>query len=83
MRLIPLPLIAVCVLAGEAPPPASGSIAPVAASASGSQASNPGMVIDGSGLREDPAHPGVFTHLANRWSDGGCMWTNNAKPLSG
>lgn len=39
------------------------------------------MIIDGSGLVEDSAHPGVFTHVAGRWSDGGCMWTSSGEPL--
>jgi hypothetical protein len=67
--------------AADAVPASAGTIAPVAATASGSEASSPGMVIDGSGLREDPARPGVFTHLSNRWADGGCMWTSRGEPL--
>ncbi|HLY73075.1 MAG TPA: glycosyl hydrolase family 28-related protein, partial [Planctomycetota bacterium] len=69
-------------LAGAAPadnPPASaGSIAPIAASASGSEASSPSMAIDGSGLRELPSKPGVFAHTSNRWVESGSMWAAKA-----
>lgn len=54
--------------------PVSGSIAPVRASASGSEASSPEMTIDGSGLRESPTRPGVFVHASNRWVESGSMW---------
>jgi len=67
--------------AADMGPASAGTIAPVAATASGSEASSPDMVIDGSGLREDPARPGVFAHVANRWADGGCMWTSKGEPL--
>jgi len=81
MRRCTFLLLAGFACAGEAPPVSAGSIAPVAAEASAAQASNPAMVIDGSGLREDPVHAGVFTHLANRWTDGGCMWTSSGAAL--
>ncbi len=81
MRLLVFLLIGAPGLAGQAAPASAGTIAPVAATASGSEASSPAMVIDGSGLREDPARPGVFTHLANRWTDGGCMWTSKGEPV--
>jgi len=72
--------LAAAALAGEAPTSA-GTIAPVEATASGAEASSPVMVIDGSGLREDVDRPGVFTHLSNRWADGGCMWTSRGEPV--
>jgi hypothetical protein len=74
-------LLAVPAFAAQTAPVSSGTIAPVAASASGSEASTPAMVIDGSGLREDPARPGVFVHVSNRWLDGGCMWTSKGEPV--
>jgi hypothetical protein len=80
MRTIALVFASLVAVAAEAPP-AAGSIAPVAATSSGAQASNAGMVIDGSGLREDPARPGVFTHVSDRWSEAGCMWASNGEAV--
>ncbi|MBA3936442.1 MAG: discoidin domain-containing protein, partial [Planctomycetes bacterium] len=65
----------------EDPSSAAGTISPVSATASGSQSSSPLMIIDGSGLSEDPDHPGAFCHSANRWADGGSMWCSGGETV--
>jgi hypothetical protein len=75
-------LVAAVLLAAspvDDPTPSAGSIAPVAATASGSEACSPSMLIDGSGLREVPSRPGVFVHLSNRWIESGAMWAGRSE----